>query len=156
MTGHDDLLPPAETAGAVVTGVLSFTPPAWAVYATFVFGGLTAGIWFDWLLRRIDGSRQKARKDIGLRMIHMGANVINRGGRWPHNVDDYVANLRSTFLHLNGFRIWAPDDRMYQLRDGQSFLANYLRTVGQLLWEDHFDEAKKAALEARTVLEEYH
>lgn len=45
---------PSERASRVVSAVVSFLSSTWFTAATAFIGGLTAGVWLDWLLRKLE------------------------------------------------------------------------------------------------------
>jgi hypothetical protein len=51
----------------------------------------------------------------------------------------------SAFISAEKFGLWVPGERAYQLPDA-TFLCEYLRFIGKLLEDGHFDEANREAL----------
>jgi hypothetical protein len=129
------------------------------VPAALLITGLTAGVWLDWLMRRIDDSRAKARVAIGEEFLYLASIVDERqqsasiDNSWPKNVWDLRPRLMSVFINAEKFGIWAPVDQMYDRTDGANIIINYLRIVGTMLADGHFKQARKRALQAKQFVE---
>jgi hypothetical protein len=117
--------------------------------------GVVVGAWIDWLLRKFDGSRSADRKNLGSRFCNLAHNIENRfqyQGEWPSNIHDLVPNLMSAFIEAEWFGLWTPVDQLYSCPDGGTILVNYLRIVGVMLRDGHFEQAKKRALQTRAFV----
>jgi hypothetical protein len=123
---------PPETAGAVLKFFLSLTEQTWLRV------GFVAGLWLDWLLRRLDRSRNAARKDLGIEMQDLAGKLAN-GLTAP-----YYAELLSIFLKVGKLGVWTPIHYI-QNEERRASLCGYLQLIGKLLNDGLFDEAKLAA-----------
>src|SRR6516162_7565390 len=59
---------PREAAGTILNFFLSLAELPWLGVTALVLAGFVAGLWLDWLLRRLDGSRAEARETLGIEM----------------------------------------------------------------------------------------
>jgi hypothetical protein len=72
---------------------------------------------------------------------------------WPANISDLESTLLSSHLKLTKRGIWSPGEAPLSRADGAKILADYLETVGTLLREGHFTEAKEKARELKAFFE---
>jgi hypothetical protein len=117
--------------------------------------GVLVGAWVDWLLRKFDGSLASRRETLGLRFCNMAHSIEDRlrfDTRWSLNIHDLKPALMSLFIDAEGFGIWAPVDELYERQDGAAIMVNYLRIVGTMLKDGHFQQAKKRALQVRAFV----
>jgi hypothetical protein len=148
---------PEEAVGWLMGIPLWIAQLPWVYPVALILGGLTVGIWLDWLLRRFDTSRSDRRVGLGLQLQNL-ANVIERrqGGfrhDWPDIIQDLRPQLMSIFIRVEKIGLWAPVDQLYDREDGATVLVNYLRMVGTMLADGHFKQARKRALECKTFVE---
>lgn len=129
---------PPETAGAVLKFFLSLTEQTWLRVTALVLGGFVAGLWLDWLLRRLDRTRSTARKDLGIEMQDLAGKLAN-GLTAP-----YYAELLSIFLKVGKLGVWTPIHYI-QNEERRATLCGYLQLIGKLLNDGLFDDAKLAA-----------
>jgi hypothetical protein len=71
---------PREAAGAVLNFFLSLAELPWLRVTALVLAGFVAGLWLDWLLRKFDGSRAKARENLGYEMMNLASRYRQRIG----------------------------------------------------------------------------
>jgi hypothetical protein len=141
--------------GWLMSALALIPQPPWLVPAALILGGLTAGVWLDWLLRRFDSSREDRRIAVGraMRTLHEGI-LMRQGGfprrEWPGNVYDMRADIKSVFLRAREVGIWAPGKDVYKLRD-HKFLSDYCDMVGTLLRRNQFKDAKAEAERAKVA-----
>jgi hypothetical protein len=125
--------------------------------AQLVLSGMLVGVWFDALLRRFDGSRNTKLVNLGNDLRRLGRDIRQRQNvlrnSWPDNVDDLKPELLSVHLRLTKAGIWSPGLAFHPSPEGALWLANYLETIGTLLTEHHFAEAKQNALGVKQALE---
>jgi hypothetical protein len=118
--------------------------------------GVLVGIWIDWFLKRFDGSRTSRRQALGSRYCNLSRSVQDRfndyHGDWPNNIHDIKPNLMSAFIEAEGIGLWAPVDHLYVRQDGGAILVNYLRIVGTMLRDGHFEQARLRALQVKTFV----
>jgi hypothetical protein len=119
--------------------------------------GVVVGAWIDWFLRKFDGSRISKRKTLGIKFCDIAHDIADRQngfhGDWPENSHDIVPRLMSAFVEANGFGVWVPVDHLYARKDGGRIISNYLRVVGTMLKDGHFEHAKRQALDVKSFLE---
>jgi hypothetical protein len=114
-----------------------------------VLGGFVAGLWLDWILRRLDRSRAKARENLGIEMMNLAHDIDNALGLVNRfRLPDFSPRLMSAFIKAKQVGLWTPDVRM-----PLNVVMDYLRHVGTLLGDGHFAEAKQAALECKEAFE---
>ena len=122
-----------------------------------VLSGMLVGVWFDAILRRFDGSRNTKLVNLGNDLRRLGGHIRQRQNdfrnSWPDNVDDLKPELLSCHLRLTKIGIWSPGLAFHASPEGALWLANYLETIGTLLTEHHFAEAKQNALGVKQTLE---
>src|SRR5262245_40531376 len=66
---------PGEIAGTVLNFFLSLAELPWLRTTALVLGSFVAGVWLDWLLRKFDGSRAKARENVGIEMMNLAHDI---------------------------------------------------------------------------------
>jgi hypothetical protein len=140
---------PRETAGAVLNFFLSLAELPWLRVTALVLAGFVAGLWLDWLLRKFDGSRAKARENLGYEMMNLAHDIDNALALVDRfRLQDFSPRLISAFIKAKQVGLWTPDVRM-----PLNVVMPYLRHVGTLLSDGHFAEAKQAALECKEAFE---
>jgi hypothetical protein len=117
--------------------------------AALIATGLAAGVWIDWVFRKLDGSREASRVDLGVNLTVLARQVSDRQNGfhsdWPGNINDLKPRLLSVYIKLQKMGIWAPGERLQGRFDGARILSDYLSMVGTLLRERHFSQAKEKA-----------
>jgi hypothetical protein len=78
------------------------------------------------------------------RSNRQGASEVGMSAK-PDHVRDLKPDIVSAFISAKKIGLWVPGERAFQLSDA-SFLCEYLRLMGRLLEDGHFDEAKREAL----------
>jgi hypothetical protein len=104
--------------------------------------GFVAGLWVDWLLRKLDGSRAKQREALGTEMRTLGHDL----GR-AHPMYKARPRIVSCFTTARKLGIWVPDDRIFSIHPPRAIdlITDYLMDVGIMLRDGHFSEAKQHA-----------
>jgi hypothetical protein len=146
-----------EHPGASILNALAVLAQLPGVYpAALVLSGLLAGAWLDVIFRKLDGSRRKALVDLGVDIRSLGRRINDRQNgfrsKWPANIIDLKPSLLSSHLKLTKRGIWSPGEILLSRADGAQLQADYLETVGTLLREGQFTEAKEKALELKASL----
>ena len=121
----------------------------WLRVTALVLSGFPAGLWVDWVLRKLDGPRIEARAYLGIEMINLAHDIDNaRALSARFTIQDFSPRLMSAFIKAKHEGLWTPDDRM-----PLTVVLVYLRHVGTLLCDGHFAEAKQAALERKDAFD---
>jgi hypothetical protein len=132
---------PQETANVfwVVLKFLSdLSEQAWLRITVSLLVGFVAGLWVDWLLRRLDGSRAKQREALGTEMRILGHDLNLFGAR---------PQITSCFIAARKLGLWVPDQHIFTLHVdfAEPLIKDYLLNVGTMLKDGHFREAKQYA-----------
>ena len=114
-----------------------------------------AGLWVDWLLRKLDRSRAEARKDLGFELLNLASELAEELERVDPSWQRLRPKLMSAFIKARGFGLWAPDDEVINKGIDLGVLTRYLREVGTMLEEGHLKEAKRIAGRVRTGIEQW-
>jgi hypothetical protein len=137
---------PEETLGVIWA---TFVTPYFACAAAFAFG-VAIGLWIDSGLRRFDGTRNTKRIAVGYEALGLFNKVVERQRRlmsnWPENVSDLGPEVFSTMLKIGAVGLKVPGPNVLSTPSPEIFL-RYLKSVGTLLSEGHYAEAKQAANE---------
>jgi hypothetical protein len=132
---------PEETANVVLRFLLDLSEQTWLRYTAFFLGGLVAGLWLDWFLRKLESSRTKEIKALGNEMISLADDL----GRRTNPMDRGSGQLRSCFITARKLGIWAPDERIFDNPRAFGFVRDYLMGIGNMLYDGHLSEAKQYA-----------
>ena len=135
---------PREAVGTVLNFLLSLADLPWLRVAALILFGLMAGLWVDWLLRKLDDTRADKGKVLGGEMVRLG-NYVEQY-KFPIPMEEST-KIRSCFGTATKLGIWAPADQVFDLarNDHKRVIAEYLITIGQMLKAGHFKEAKRDA-----------
>ena len=68
---------PREAVGTILNFFLSLAEISWLRTTMLAFGCFAAGMWLDWLLRKLDRSRAKARENLGYEMTNLANDIDN-------------------------------------------------------------------------------
>ena len=140
---------PPETANTVLKFLFDLSERTWFRPTALFLIGLVIGLWLDWLLRKLDGSRADQRAALGNDMLI-----------WEHELeylkDPSKANVKimSCFITAKKLGILAPDERVFEIDPDRAYpiIRNYLTNVGQMLRDRHFSEAKRLAKKSKAGL----
>jgi hypothetical protein len=134
---------PRETTDVVSEFLLDLSEQPWLPNTALFLGGLVIGLWLDWLLRILDGSRAEQREALGDEMLILNYNL----GNLKDPMSEARVEIMSWFITARKFRIWAPDQRVFNLEPGRAYgmIRDYLMSVGTMLRDGHFAEAKRRA-----------
>src|SRR5437660_1331023 len=94
---------PREAASEVLNFLLSFAELPWLRATALGLGGFVAGLWLDWLLRKMDGSRAKARGNLGFEMRNLAHDIERERQNLHFDWTWLRPNLISTFLKAKNF-----------------------------------------------------
>jgi hypothetical protein len=130
-----------EAANVVLRFLLDLSERAWLRYAAFFLGGLVAGLWLEWFLRKLDSSGIEEINALGSGMIDLADNL----SRMTNPTDRGGSQLRLYFITARKLGIWAPDERIFNNPRAFGFVRDYLMGVGNMLRDGHFSEAKQYA-----------
>src|SRR5262249_26471462 len=100
---------PRETANVVLKFLVDLSEQTWLRLTALSLGCFVAGLWVDWLLRKLDGSRAKERKKLGAEMVELGNRL--RDMKYP--TDIVRPQIMSYFAAVRRVGIWAPDDQYF-------------------------------------------
>jgi hypothetical protein len=148
---------PQETANValkILHAALKFlydlSEQAWLRITVSFLVGFVAGLWVDWLFRRLDGSLAKQREALADERVALGTKMVKLGD----DLDDLRSpmqqagpEIRSCFASARKFGIWVPDQRVFAMHPDRATLLvkDYLRQVGTLLNDGNFSSAKQYA-----------
>ena len=132
---------PEETANVVLRFLFDLSKQTWLRYTACFLGGLVAGLWLDWFLRKLDSSRAKEIKALGDLMI----DLANSLGRMKDPMDQGRGQLRSCFISIRKLGIWTPDEGIFGNQRAYGFVRDYLMNVGNMLYDSHLSDAKQYA-----------
>jgi hypothetical protein len=133
---------------AILKFLLNLLQHPWLHLAGWILVAFAAGLWLDWLLRRLDGSRAKQREALGIEMRLLAHDL--GATNYPVMVNPMYVNrprIVSCFTTARKFGIWMPDDRIFSIHPPRAMdlVADYLNDVGIMLRDGHFREAKQHA-----------
>jgi hypothetical protein len=147
---------PDEAGGWILSGVLSIARLPYFSSAAWLLSSITLGVWIDWFLRRLDGTRARKRISVGYTFLQCADNVVDRieysPRPWPENINDTVPDLMAAILTGKTIGIWGPDYNMFQKETAAAILVAYFQVVGTFLKEGHFKEAREFALVTKKEL----
>jgi hypothetical protein len=135
---------PGEVVERVVTFISSFAEVPWVRLTALSLGSFVAGLWLDWLLRQLDGSRTDARKKLGLEMQLLAQSIEGASEIGLVRLRPEVSPILTRARKLG---LWVPPHQA-----AFDILQAYLETVGGQLGTGYFGEAKKAALNMKRRL----
>ena len=146
---------PNAVATAVFNNLVALGQQRWFKFALVYLTGIVIGVSLDWLTRKSDENKASKLRSLGSKFQSFSDNIKIRTAvrsEWPNNVRDLKPDIVSAFISAKKFGLWVPGERVYQLSDS-SFLCEYLRFIGRLLEDGHFDEAKREALAWKPFLD---
>jgi hypothetical protein len=137
-----------EWAGPI-TSVISLAQRSWWLPTLLFVGGLTIGVWADWMVRRVDHARRASRKGLGARLVRLAEEIARRelvsrptSPEWPRNLGGARRAVRIALARLERFGIWNPGPAAFQVPRGGEFLIDFFREIGMLLENERFEDAK--------------
>ena len=140
---------PNAIATTIFNNLIVPSQQLWFQFALVFFSGIIIGISLDWVARKSDENKASELRSLGSKFRSLSDIIKIRTtetpSEWPNNVRDLRPDIASAFISAKKFDLWVPGERAYQLSDA-SFLSEYLRFIGRLLEDGHFDEANREAL----------
>jgi hypothetical protein len=143
---------PNAVATTVFDNLLALGQLRWFKFALVFLTGIVIGVSLEWLARKSDEKKASELRSLGSKFRSLSDSIKTRtvSSGWPNS--DLRPTILSAFISAKKFDLWVPSERVYQLPDA-SFLCEYLRCVGRLLEDGHFDEANREALSWRPFLD---
>ena len=140
---------PGETANAVLKILLDLSEQTWLRVTALALGCFVAGLWLDWLLRKVDSSRAKEREALGVEMRLLAYELPQLG---PYVLRPQMTSCFTTARKLG---IWVPDQRVFALHIdfAAPLIKDYLLNVGTMLKDGHFREAKQSAVNSKPAFD---
>ena len=138
---------------AVLKLLFDLSEQTWFRLTASLLVGFAAGLWVDWFLRKLDGSRAKQREALGYEMCNLAHDLGS--AHHPLMVNPMYANrsrMMSCFTTARSFGIWVPDDRIFSMLHpprAVDLVVAYLDDVGTMLKDGHFKQAKQHAKNRR-------
>jgi hypothetical protein len=142
---------PEQGLAWLLSVLASSTEQPWFYPIVAALAGLTAGLWLEEVLRRWDGERAQEMHKLGLRLTALAHGV--RGGQggfrsvWPDNVSHMRGSLSAIFSTLKSWRIAAPSDHIFEMKDGAEIMVQYLEHVSAYLISRDLRGARQKAKE---------
>jgi hypothetical protein len=139
---------PNAVATTVFNSIVVLGQQRWFHFALVFLTGIVIGVSLDWLTRKSDENKASKLRHLGSNFRRLSDSIKTQTevrSEWPNNVRDLKPDIVSAFISAEKFGLWVPGERAYQLPDA-SFLCEYLRFIGKLLEDGHFDEANREAL----------
>jgi hypothetical protein len=134
-----------QPTNVVLKFLFDLSEQTWLRVTALLLGGFVAGLWVDWLLRKLDGSRAKERQALGVEMRILAYDLPRLG---LHQLRPQIMSCLTTARKLG---IWTPDDRIFSIHPlhATDLITDYLMHVGTMLMDGHFSEAKQYALNSK-------
>jgi hypothetical protein len=139
---------PNAVATTVFNNLVVLGHERWFHFALVFFTGIVIGVSLDWFGRKSDENKASELRRLGANFRRLSDSIkIQTADRseWPNNIRDLKPDIVSAFISAEKFGLWVPGERAFQLPDA-SFLCEYLKFIGRLLEDGHFDEANREAL----------
>lgn len=140
---------PNAVTTTVFINLVALSPQRWFQFALVFLTGIVIGISLDWLVRKSDENKASELRRLGSKLRSLSDIIKSRTAEvhseWPDHVRDLKPDIVSAFISAKKIGLWVPGERAFQLSDA-SFLCEYLRLMGRLLEDGHFDEANREAL----------
>jgi hypothetical protein len=142
------------TAAAAFGSLAALGQQRWFIFAVVFLTGIIVGVSIEWLCRTSDENKAFELRSLGSKFRALSDNIQARTtvSGWPNNVLDLKPAIRSALTSAHRLGLWVPNEHIYQLPDA-SFLCEYFKSVGKLLEDGYFDEAKSEALSWKPFLD---
>jgi hypothetical protein len=118
----------------------------WFKFALIFMTGIVVGISLESSARRSGERRAFELRSLGYKFRSVSDGLKTRAAApgWPDNARDLRPAIRSALTAAEKFKVWTPNERIYELPDA-SFLYEYFSSVGRLLEDGRLDEAIREA-----------
>lgn len=140
---------------AVLKLLLDLLQQPWLRVAGWILVAFVAGLWVDWLLRRLDGSRAKERKELGHDMLTLARNLGDFARRIDGNpMNAFRPQITSCFTTAEKLGMQIPDDRIFSINPSQAvdLVMDYLTQVGTMLKDGNFRKARQDAKDKASLM----
>ncbi len=126
----------------------------WFKFALVFMTGIVIGISLESSARRSGRRRAFELRSLGYKFRSLADSIKTRTAApgWPENARDLRPAIRSALIVAGKFKVWTPNDHVYELPDA-SFLYEYFNSVGRLLEDGQLDEAAREANSWRPYLD---
>jgi hypothetical protein len=126
----------------------------WFEFALVFMTGIVMGVSLESSARRSGERRAFELRSLGYKFRSLSDSIKTHTAApgWPENARDLRPAIRSALLAAEKFKVWAPNERVYELPDA-SFLYEYFSSVGRLLEDGHLEEAAREALSWKPFLD---
>jgi hypothetical protein len=126
----------------------------WFKFALIFMTGIVIGISVETSARRSGERKAFELRSLGYKFRSLSDSIKMRNAApgWPDNARDLRPAIMSVLIAARKCRLWAPNERVYELPDA-SFLCEYFGAVGRLLEDGRLDEATREALSWRPFLD---
>jgi len=151
----DNVFPaPNALAAAVSDQLVAVSETPWFKFALVYMTGIVIGVSLGSSARRSGERKAFELRSLGYKFRSLSDSIKIRTAApgWPDNARDLKPAIMSVLIAARKFKLWAPNERVYELPDG-SFLCEYFSSVGRLLEDGHPDEAKREALSWKPFLD---
>jgi hypothetical protein len=138
---------PNAITTTVFNNLVALGQQRWFQTALVFSTGIVIGISLDWLGRKSDEKKASELRSLGSKLRSLSDIIKTRtaSSGWADSARALKPEIMSAFISAKKFGLWVPDERVYQFPDA-SFLCEYLRFIGRLLEDGHFEEAQREAL----------
>ena len=145
---------PNAVAGTISDHLVAVGEKRWFKFALTFMTGVVVGISLESLARRSGERKAFELRSLGYKFRSLSDSIKTRTAAppWPDNARDLRPAIMSALLSARQFRLWVPNERVYELPDA-SFLCEYFSCVGRLLEDGRLDEASREALSWKPFLD---
>lgn len=151
----DNLLSgPNALASAILDQLVAVSETPWFKFALVYMTGIVIGVSLESSARRSGERKAFELRSLGYKFRSLSDSIKMRTAEpgWPDNARDLKPAIMAVLIAARKFKLWAPNERVYELPDG-SFLYEYFSSVGRLLEDGHLNEAKREALSWKPFLD---
>jgi hypothetical protein len=126
----------------------------WFKFALVFMTGVVIGMSLESSARRSGERKAFELRSLGYKFRSLAESLKARTAApgWPDNAYDLRPAIMSALIAVRKFKIWAPNERVYELPDA-SFLYEYFSAVGRLMEDGRLHEATREALSWRPFLD---
>jgi hypothetical protein len=145
---------PNALATAIADQLVAVSEAPWFKFALVYMTGIVIGVSLESSARRSGERRAFELRSLGYKFRSLAENLKTRTAApgWPDNARDLRPAIKSTMTAAGKFKLWAPNDHVYELPDA-SFLCEYFSSVGRLLEDGNLNEAAREAISWKPFLD---